>query len=214
MTFGIPTKVLPVTDQGEVAWQHHYDWISRRESIEAKNLQAKEEQTTPSSDEKKNKDECIDIPRSMDVLMGRKLARSHTGNMRYNFMIDDYQERYDRCETRIEKSLVASAIVMKVKEYGGRFLLRKKGEANWSEADDLVAKEKVSNAFRGRRKSAVSRSKRIIIDGTDTSKRRLPDVSAINDFGYSEDDDGSPKRIAGNGNDFFGYFEDGFLDGF
>jgi hypothetical protein len=211
MTFGIPTKVLPVTDQGEVAWQHHYDWISSRKSIEAKNLQAKDEQTTPSDETKK--DDCILVPRSMDVLMGRKLAHSHTGNMRYNFMIDEYQERYDTCETKMEKSLVASAIVMKVKEYGGRFLLRKKGETNWSEAGDLVAREKVTNAFRGRRKSAVSRSKRII-DGTDTSKRRLPDVSAINDFGYSEDDDGSPKRKAGNGNDFFGYFEDGFLDGF
>jgi hypothetical protein len=200
MTFGIPTKVLPVTDHGEPDWQHHYDWLSSRQSIEAKELKelnrlslaerekayhdgevawqhlydstpttsieakklrAKEEQQKIPSDET-NKEDCIDVPRLIDVLMGREqLAQSHTGNTRYQFLIDEYQERYDTCETSIEKTIIASAIVIKVKEYGGRFLLRKKGETNnWSEADDWVAREKVTNAFRGRRKSAVARSKR------------------------------------------------------
>ena len=161
MTFGIPTKVLPVTAQGEAAWQHHHDWISSRESIEAKKLEAKEERTY--------KNDCIDVPRTIDVLIGTgTLAQSHTGNTRYQFLIDEYQERYDAGETRIEKTIIASAIVMKVKDYGGRFLIREKGETNWSEADDLVARERVTNAFRGRRKSAAKRFKRIT-DGTDTS---------------------------------------------
>ena len=159
MTFGIPTKVLPVTDQGEVDWQHHYNWISSRKSIEAINLEAKEEQTTPSDET--NKDDCLDIPRPFDVLMGKKkIAQLHTGNTRYQFLIDDYQERYDACETRIEKTIIASAIVMKVKERGGRFLVQNKGETNWSEADDWVVREKVTNAFRGRRKVAAARLNR------------------------------------------------------
>jgi hypothetical protein len=206
MTFGIPTRVLPLTDHGEAdSWQHHYDWISSRQSIEAKeleevnqlllverekayyydeetacwqqrhydsirksieakNLEAKEEQKTPSNET--SKDDCIDVPRPTDVLMGREwLARSHTGNTRYQSLIDEYQERYDTCETSIEKTIIASEIVIKVKEYGGRFLLRKKGEtSNWSEADDWLAREKVTNAFRGRRKAAAARSKRRIID--------------------------------------------------
>jgi hypothetical protein len=181
MTFGIPTKALPVTDQGEAAWQHHYDWISSRKSIEAKNLEAKEDQTTP-SDETNSKDDCIgiDAPRPMDVVMGReKLAQSHTGNTRYHHMLEKYKTRYDACDTSIEKTIIASVIVMKVKEYGGRFLLRKKGETSWSEADDWVAHAKVTNAFRGLRKAAVARLKRTN-DGTDTStaasKRRLPDA--------------------------------------
>jgi hypothetical protein len=174
MTFGIPTKVLPVTDQGEADWQHHYDWISSRKSIEAKNLQAKNEQTIPSDET--TKDDCIDVPRRFDVLMGtEKLAQSHLGNMRYQFLIDEDQERYDTCTTKIEKRIIASEFVIKIQEYGGRFLLRKKGETNWSEADDSLAREKVGNAFRGRRKTAIARSKRIA-DGTDhTSKRGIPD---------------------------------------
>ena len=198
LTFGIPTRVVPVTDHGiadwqyddwissrlsmeakeveevdpvagreksyndgEMAWQNHYD--SARKSIEAQNLETKEIQRT-SSDEI-NTDDCIDVPKPIDVLMGReKLAQSShsTGNTRYQSLIDEYQERYDTCDTSIEKTILASAIVMKVKEYGGRFLLRKKGEtSHWSEADDWVAREKVTNAFRGRRKAAVARSKRI-----------------------------------------------------
>jgi hypothetical protein len=176
MTFGIPTMVLPVTISGEAVWQHHHDWLSSRKSIEGKKLEAKEEQKKTSDDETNN-DDCIRVPRPIDVLMGKeKLAQSHTGNIRYGHLVDEYKERYDTCETRIEKTILASAIVMKVKEYGGRFLLRKKGETNWSEADEWVAREKVTTAFRGRRKSAIARFKRIN-DGTDASKRRLPDVS-------------------------------------
>jgi hypothetical protein len=174
MTFGIPTKVLPVTDQGEADWQYHYDWISSRKSIEAKNLQAKDKQIIPSDGT--TKDDCIDVPRPFDVLMGTdKLTHLHTGNMRYKFLIDEYQERYDICVTRIDKTIITSAIVMKVKEFGGRFLLRKKGETNWSEADDSLAREKVANAFRGRRKTAIARSKRIVNSTDHTSKEGIPD---------------------------------------
>jgi hypothetical protein len=178
MTFGIPTKVLPVTDQGEVDWQHHHDWINSRKRIEATNLVAKEEQEITSLDET-NKDDCIAVPRPIDVLMGReKLAHAHAGNIRYQFLIGEYQERYDACETRIEKTVIAYAIVRQIKENGGRFLLREKGESNWSEADESVVSKKVTNAFRGGRRTAVARSKRSN-DGTPyaASKRRLPDVS-------------------------------------
>jgi hypothetical protein len=179
MTFGIPTKVLPVTDQGEVDWQHHYDWISSRERIEATKLVARVEQTTPSDET--NEDRCIDVPRPSDVLMGReKLGQSHTGNTRYQFLIGEYQESYDACEKRIDKTIIASAIVLKVKEYGGRFLRRKEGETNWYEADDWVVREKVTTAFRGRRKTAIARFKRDNNDDgypTKSSKRQLSDVS-------------------------------------
>jgi hypothetical protein len=155
-------------------WQHHHDSISRCESIGAVILEATEEQTTLLSDET-NEDDCIDVPSPMDVLMGReKLGYSHPGNKRYQRFIDEHQSRYDACETRIEKTVLASMIAMKVKEYGGRFLLRKKGKTYWSEAAESVVSEKVTNAFRGRRKTALKRFKRSY-DGTppDAASKRL-----------------------------------------
>lgn len=97
------------------------------------------------------------------MLMGKeKLAKTHTGNMRYRFLIDEYQDDYDRCLTRVNKTIIASRIVLKVKERGGRFLLRKKVETcnHWSKIDEALAHEKVTNAFRGRRKLAAVRFKR------------------------------------------------------
>jgi hypothetical protein len=160
-------------------WQHHQDSIRTCKCIEAAIIATKEEQITP-SDATNHKDDCIAVPGPIDVLMGRntnKLSQLHPGNSRYTQLIDMCQESYDACETRIEKTIIAADIVLKVKEYGGRFLLQKKGETEWSEADDWVAREKVTNAFRGRRKTAIKRIKRGY-DGTpDTaSKRRLPDV--------------------------------------
>jgi hypothetical protein len=77
MTFGIPTKVLPVrTDEGEANWQHHYDWISSRKSIEAKSHEAKEGQPTPPDET--NKDDRIGLSRTIDVLMGWESLLSHT----------------------------------------------------------------------------------------------------------------------------------------
>jgi hypothetical protein len=146
-------------------------------SIESVIFLAKEEQMTPS--DKTNKGDCIAVLRPIDVLMGReKLAHAHTGNMRYQFLIGEYQERYDACETRIEKTVIVYTIVRQIKENGGRFLSRERGDSNWSEADESVVNKKVSNAFRGGRRTAVARSKRSN-DGTPetASKRRLPDVS-------------------------------------
>jgi hypothetical protein len=160
----------------DVYWQHHQASIRTCKSIEGAIIAVKEEQITPSDET--NNDDCIAVPRPIDVLMGReKLAFTHVGNSHYQYLIGEYQDRYDACETRIEKTIIASTLAMKIKESGGRFLLRKKGETTWSEAAESVVSEKVTNAFRGRRKTAIKRNKRSY-DGTpDTaSKRRLPDV--------------------------------------
>jgi hypothetical protein len=162
--------------------------------IEAKKLEAKGEQ--PTASDETNKYESIDVPRPIDVLMGReKLSRSHAGTTRYQFLIGEYQELYNACETSIEKTIITSAIIKKVKDYGGRFLLRKKGETSWSEADISVVREKVTLAFRGRRrKTAVSRLKRST-DGTTTSKRRRS-LSSLSNRSPESDPDISMLREA------------------
>ena len=159
----------------EVDWQHQHDSTSRFENFEAAILEATEEQITPSDES--NKEGRIVVPRPMiDVLMGSFL-QSHVGNTRYQSLVAEYQERYDACETRIEKTVIAYAIVMKVKEYGGRFLLKQKGSTNWSVAAESVVSKKVTNAFRGRRKTARLRVKRKNDDAPETaSKRQFQDV--------------------------------------
>jgi hypothetical protein len=67
---------------------------------------------------------------------------------------------------------------------GGRLFLQTKGETNWYEADDWVVREKVATAFRGRRKVAAARLKRInndIARNAENKWDRLPnDTYSLN----------------------------------
>jgi hypothetical protein len=156
MTFGIPTQVLPVNPDGEEAWEHHHhEWVRMREELEGK----KEEQQTTGATGNMQGDGPLPTP--LDVVMGNeKLAQNHTGNTPYQFLINEHQTRYDSADANIEKTLIASQIVMAVKAHGGRFWMRKQGVPGWVVMDDWVAREKVANAFRGRRKAAMARAKR------------------------------------------------------
>ena len=62
---------------------------------------------------------------------------------------------------------------MQVRERSGRFLFQNKGETNWFEADDQVVREKVTNAFQGRRKTAImKRFKQIDNNSTDNVRNK------------------------------------------
>ena len=175
MTFGIPTKVLPVTPDGEAKWEHHHEWVRMREELEAKK---EEQQTTVATDNIQGDDTSTGVPTPLDVVMGSdRFAHNHTGNAAYKFLIYEHQEHYDRADSRIEKTLITSKIVMAVKDYGGRFCMRKQGISGWVIMDDWLARTKVADAFRGRRKTAVARAKRTSNDpdGTGTPKRRTCD---------------------------------------
>jgi hypothetical protein len=171
MTFGIPTQVLPLTNNGKAVWEHHHEWVRMREELEDKK---EEQQTTVATDNIQGDDTSTGVPMPLDVVMGNeKFAQTHTGNIRYQCLIDERQERYDSAESRIEKTLIASEIVLIIKEDGGRFWMRKQGVSGWVCMDDWVARSKVATAFRGRRKAAMERAKRASEDPkTVTPKRR------------------------------------------
>jgi hypothetical protein len=168
MTFGIPTQVLPMTTDGEAKWEHHHGWVRMREELE--------QQTTVATDNIQADDTSTGVPMPLDVVMGsEKFAQNHTGNTRYQFLISERQERYDSADSRIEKTLIASEIVMTVKDYGGRFWMRKQGVPGWVCMDDWVARSKVATAFRGRRKAAMERARR-----TSEDPKTVADTTRIN----------------------------------
>jgi hypothetical protein len=140
MTFGIPTKVLPITNEGGIDVEHHRRWLQRRRMLEATIGRDNECQTN--------------VPHHSDVLYGRdKSVQEHSGNIRYLNLIAEYWDRYDGA-SKIEKKSITEEIVELVKTSGGRFL--KMDDSGWVEVSDVVARDKVSNAFRDRRK-AVNR---------------------------------------------------------
>jgi hypothetical protein len=142
MRFGIPTTVLSMTTDGEIDLEHHSRWLERRRILE----------TTISVGGKN--EWHANVPNHSDVLFGKdKNVKEHSGNIRYLNLIAEYWDRHDGAK-KVQKKSITEEMVDLVKKTGGRFL--KIEDSGWVEVSDVVAREKVSNAFRDRRK-AVNR---------------------------------------------------------
>ena len=132
-TFGIPIQALPLTADGGPKVKYHRQWLKSRRDQE----------------ELQSSDEIIVIPGRLDVLLGRgKPIQEHYGNQRYHVLLDKYQNAYELAK-KFEKMQIADRIVQSVHEYSGHFL-RQDG-ARWVIVDDIMARNKVSHAFRTRR---------------------------------------------------------------
>ena len=141
MTFGLPVDAFPIThDEDDCSLDNHMDWLHRREKLEA------------CSDNTTDKKEgIITEPGPLDVVMGRGYeAQIHPGNIRYRSIIAERQTVYDKSRS-YEKVVVVKAILLLVKEYGGRFL-RQDGHG-WKLEDAQAVRTKIGCAFRDRRKA-------------------------------------------------------------
>jgi hypothetical protein len=138
MTFGIPTQLLPITDTCEINLEHVQLFLESKRSQEG---------CSSSMDSAKRH---VIVPGPLDVLMGRdKLAQAHKGNVRFVFLIDTYQEKYEGVQRR-DKKKIAREVVDEVRVAGGRFL--DSDESGWEEVSNDIALEKACTAFRSRRK--------------------------------------------------------------
>jgi hypothetical protein len=174
MTFGIPTKVLPITTEGDVDVEHHTRWLQRRRILEAAIGRDNECHTN--------------VPHHSDVLYGRdKSVQEHSGNIRYLNLIAEYWDRYDGAK-KIEKKSITEEMVNLVKASGGRFL--KMDDSGWVEVSDVVARDKVSNAFRDRRKAVNRVQARTLKSQCSTRERDVPSSRDCSSSTYFEPSDG------------------------
>jgi hypothetical protein len=89
-------------------------------------------------------------PLQNDILLGRgKPIQERLGNVRFREMLDKHIDKYDRGEKGAK--YYTAYLVHLVKEGGGRFLMELE-DGGWVEVDEATAREKVSRAFRTRRK--------------------------------------------------------------
>ena len=112
-------------------------------------------------------------------------------------MVQEHVEEYLRAKTKLDKSMVLSAIVEKVREqWNGRFIKQKKG--GWEEIGDEQAREKVGHAIReaiaaGEKKTTKSSSIVAVLQKT------IPDIPS----GLSATETNLPKTQMSIFNDFF-----------
>jgi hypothetical protein len=166
MTFGIPTQVLPISDQCEYNFEHVQLFFDSRIKVEGYSSSSPTTITTTSSssssqpESNNNNIVLIMVPGSLDVLMGRdKMAQTHIGNVKYLHLIETHMERYESAERR-DKKKIACEVTNLVQQSGGRFLdcsedaTTGTSDQCWYEVQDAIAVEKACTAFRSRRKVA------------------------------------------------------------
>jgi hypothetical protein len=139
MTYGIPSNLIPVTDNGEIKRKHHLLWIKYRVALE--------------QHEANGAKELIEIPTNNDVLLGKgKPIQEHIGNMRLHLLVEDHFPRYEHTNKK-GKTEIAKEVIQLIKSSSGRFLKIEKGV--WVQVPDEIAREKVSHRFVRNRRNAV-----------------------------------------------------------
>ena len=181
MCFGLPFdsegQIFPMTSEDNTLIDNHLKWYQRRlqedilidSKARAKAMAAakkpKEPQkpevvksspvpamdvSTPLTSSSKVGDK-VQVPSPIDILLGRsKFCQGYIGNARYLHFIEDHAERYEETPKNL-KTKVACELVELIKSTGSRFL-KECGDGSWIIVDDKIAREKVSNAFRDKRK--------------------------------------------------------------
>lgn len=89
----------------------------------------------------------VGVPNKFDVLCGQsRICANHTGNRRFQVVLDIYASRYDAVKSKQEKMMLTKEIVGCIASSGGRFLKYKDGM--WIEISRVTARDKVSHALR------------------------------------------------------------------
>ena len=110
----------------------------------------------------------VEVPTKFDVLCGQsRICANHTGNRRFQVVLDIYATRYDAARSKQEKMTLTKEIVGCIGTSGGRFLKYKDGV--WTEISSVMARDKVSHALRTK---VQSRKKQEEAEQANASKKK------------------------------------------
>jgi hypothetical protein len=152
-----------------------------------------EPQTEKRDDRENDTDESgtVGIPTKFDVLCGQsRICASHTGNRRFQIVLEVYASRYDQAGSKQDKMILTKEIVGCITNSGGRFLKFKDGM--WQEIPAVMARDKVSHALR----TKVASWKKQKEEEEQQSKPESPAAAAAAAASASTSDRGSKTKAA------------------
>jgi hypothetical protein len=157
LSFGLPSSLLPFTDECELKTNNHKKWIQRRLVKDHEVL--RRQQSNPNY-----VFPGIDLPGRNDVLLGQgRPIQDHSGNRRLHELVETYFGEYNNAPKDGGKADVARKIILEIRKppaLGGaasirsqaRFLQLSKFRGWWEEVtDEDVQIEKVCNRLRNAR---------------------------------------------------------------
>ena len=143
MRYGIRVDKLPnsLNEPREHWLKYHYDWM---ESQIGKEMSGN-----------------IDAPSPIDILLGTdKTAMNHPGNNLFRKIIEDHLPSYNTAGSKKYKTNYAGQLVLEIRSSGARFLKKSKN-GGFEQVDDLIARNKVTTAFRSKRKAIADEQIRV-----------------------------------------------------
>ena len=118
----------------------------------------------------------VEIPNGFDILCGQsRICASHTGNKRFQTVLDTYATRYDSATSKQEKMIMTKEIVACIHNSNGRFLKYKNSSNNediggiWEEISNVAARDKVSHALRTKVSSWKRQQQQLLLQAKDES---------------------------------------------
>jgi len=89
------------------------------------------------------------LPKEADVIIGNGgSVRKHTGNVHFKNIIDSKLKDYSSFSLRRDKTNMIRSIVNQIHKNSGIFVRKHPTTGTWFEVDDVIAREKISQAFR------------------------------------------------------------------
>jgi hypothetical protein len=156
MSHGIPKLILPIDEEGGVEVVRHTKWFAEHQKSEQAQAVTRNNSTASCSQGDEVGGDNLVLPNEKDILLGRGLLiEGHTGNLVFKRIIENNYARYQMA-SRFERTIVAHALYLRMKESGFRFL--KKTGGDWIEVDEVVARSKIAHAFRNYRARRPSSS--------------------------------------------------------
>jgi hypothetical protein len=127
----------------------------------------------------------VEIPTELDILCGQsRICASHTGNKRFQTVLDTYATRYDNATSKQEKMIMTKEVVACIHNSNGRFLKYKNnsnnedGDGIWEEISNVAARDKVSHALRTKVSSWKRQQQQLLLQAKDDNNNNNDGVAA------------------------------------
>ena len=165
-TFGIPSKILPLSVDGEVHCHDHASFLSRLQNMDSEpNLGAYTNQYVVANESEPRSSKVNNLtPGPKDIIMGRgKRGSRYVGNSKLRNVIEERYEVYKEGLAASRKAL-ARWIYSQLIHSGARFLTYSEEEKVWHELDEDLAIGKILHSFRNHGIKVNKQQSRDILD--------------------------------------------------
>lgn len=168
LSFGLPREILPISAEGNVHTaenQKFIEQLQRQDLAMSDSDDGNSEYDETADDGDAPREELIDAPGPMDVVMGRgRRGVKLPGNVLLRRLQEEHYDAYNSMGSKVDKTCISQVILSGMRQAGCRFLVpvyEENGKMHrgrpvpkgWREVDDDSARDRIGHGFRNLRQA-------------------------------------------------------------